>query len=187
MRLTDFCIIFAGLFVCMFLGRDLYLAGRIVQRTTQAVYNRQMDRIAEDALMDTVETETSDGTPAVRLEQMREQYAKLLSLSYGLSDDDCRLRAWEAVTLWQFSQYPYALSAQQLDEIRSGMEARINEVKRRRRESSQLAAALPYILYEEWYQTLSGPQLTTVFDPRDPFWGFDRALVSGSRIVKLRE
>lgn len=184
MRLTDFCLIFAGLFVCMFLGRDLYLEGQIVQRTTQVAYDRQMDRIAEDALMDIVETELEDGTPVVRVEQMREQYAKLLSLSFGLSDDDCRLRAWEAVTLWQFSQYPYAISAQQLDEIRSGMEAQINDVKRRRRELSQLAVALPYLSYEDWYQTLAGPQLVTMFDPRDPLWGIDRAFVSGSRIVK---
>ena len=30
-------------------------------------------------------------------------------------------------------------------------------------------------------------QLMTVFDPREPFPGSDRALVSGSRIVKLRK
>lgn len=187
MKLTDFCIIFASLFICLFLGRDLYIGGVLAQRTTQIMYDRQMDRIAEDALMDVVETEAEGGTLRVRPDQLQEQYEKLFALSFGLTDDDCRLRAWEAVTLRQFAQYPYALSTQQLDVIRSDMEARINDVKRRRRESAQFAIAFPYMAYDDWYQTLAGPQLVTVFDPREPFRGFDRAFVSGSRIVKLRE
>lgn len=186
MRLTDFCMIFAALFICLFLGRDLYIAGLIAQQTTQAAYDRQMDRIAEDALMDTVETQLDDGTLLVQEDEMQEQYEKLLAWSFDLTDDDCRLRVWEAVTLRAFAQYPYALSAQELDEIRSGMEVRINDVKRRRREEAQLAIALPYVAYDDWYQTIAGVQLITVFDPREPLPGLDRALVSGSRIVKLR-
>lgn len=187
MKLSDFCMIFAALFVCLFLGRDLHILGMITQQVTQLQYDRQMDRIAEDALMDVVETEWTDGTLAVRTDQMQEQYEQLFALSFGLADDDCRLRAREAVTLWQFGQYPYALSAQELDRIRSDMEAQANAAKRRRREAAQLAIALPYVSYDDWYQTLAGPQLTTVFDPRDPLWGSDRALFSGSRIVKLPE
>ena len=49
MKLTDFCLVFAALFVCLFLGRDLYIEGLLVQQTTQIAYDRQMDRIAEDA------------------------------------------------------------------------------------------------------------------------------------------
>ena len=187
MKLTDFCIVFAALFICLFLGRDLHIARLLAQQTTQIAYERQMDRIAEDALMDVAETEWEDGRLDVRADQMQHQYEKLLSMSFGLADDDCRLRAWEAVTLWQFGQYPYALSAQELDAIRTDMEARINDVKRRRREATQLAIALPYVSRDDWYQTIEGPQLLTVFDPREPFWGADRALLSGSRIVKLAE
>lgn len=186
MKLTDFCMVFAALFICLFLGRDLQIADLIAQQTMQVSYDRQMDRIAEDALMDTVETQMDDGTLAVRENEMREQYEKLLSWSFDLTDDDCRLRAREAVTLWEYGQYPYALSAQELDEIRTGMETRINDVKRRRREEAQLAIALPYVAYDDWYQTIAGAQLLTVFDPREPLPGLDRALVSGSRIVKLR-
>ena len=187
MKLTDFCMVFAALFLCLFLGRDLHIEGLLAQQTMQIVYDRQMDRIAEDALMDVVETELDDGTLTVRTDQMRKQYEKLLDLSFELADDDCRLRAWEAVTLWEFGQYPYAISAQELDTIRSRMESQINDVKRRRREAAQLAIALPYVSYDDWYQTLGGPQLLTVFDPREPFSGMERAFVSGSRIVKLRE
>lgn len=186
MKLTDFCMVFAALFVCAFLGRDLSIERLILQKTTQISYDRQMDRIVEDALMDVVEMQQADGTLTVRTEQVQEQYEKLLSLAYGLADDDCRLRAHEAVTLWQLGQYPYALSAQELDRIRSSMEAQINEAKRRRRETSQLAIALPYVSRDDWYQTIAGEQLLTVFDPREPPGGFDRALLSGSRIVKLR-
>lgn len=187
MKLSDFCIVFAALFVCLFLGRDLHIEGLLTQQATQIVYDRQMDRIAEDALMDVIETQMDDGTLAVRTDQMKERYEKLLAWSLDLTDDDCRLRAWEAVTLWEFGQYPYELSAQELDEIRSDMETQINDVKRRRREAAQLAIALPYVAYDDWYQTIAGPQLMTVFDPREPFPGSDRALVSGSRIVKLRK
>ena len=186
MKLTDFCILFASLFICLFLGRDLYIKGLLAQQTTQIMYNCQMDRIAEDALMDVIETEQDDGTLIVRADQMREQYEKLFALSLGLTDDDCRLRAWEAVTLWQFGQYPYALSAQELDAIRTEMEERINDAKCRRREAAQLAIALPYVAYDDWYQAVAGPQLLNVFDPREPLSGFDRAVISGSRIVKLR-
>lgn len=187
MKLSDFCMIFAALFVCLFLGRDLHIEGMLAGQISQIQYDRQMDRIAEDAMMDAVETQMPDGTVAVRNAQMQEQYEKLLALSFGLADDDCRLRAREAVTLWQFGQYPYALSAQELDMIRSDMEMQINDAKRRRREATQLAIALSYVTYDDWYQTIAGPQLLTVFDPREPFWGADRALLSGSRIVKLAE
>ena len=187
MKLTDFCIVFAALFICLFLGRDLHIARLLAQQTTQIAYERQMDRIAEDALMDVTETQMDDGAVAVRTDQMQTQYEKLLAWSFDLTDDDCRLRAWEAVTLWEFEQYPYALSAQELNGIRSDMETQINDAKRRRREAAQLAIALPYVAYDDWYQTIAGPQLLTVFDPREPFSGADRALVSGSRIVKLRK
>ena len=187
MKLTDFCIVFAALFICLFLGRDLHIARLLAQQTTQIAYERQMDRIAEDALMDAAETQLDDGTLAVRTDQMQAQYEKLLAWSFDLTDDDCRLRAWEAVTLWEFEQYPYALSAQELNGFRSDMETQINDAKRRRRESAQLAIALPYVAYDDWYQTIAGPQLLTAFDPREPFSGADRVLVSGSRIVKLRK
>lgn len=185
MKLTDFCMVFAALFMCLFLGRDLSIEQLIAQQTAQISYNRQMDRIAEDALTDVVELQQADGTPTVRTEQVQEQYEHLLSLAYGLTDDECRLRAQEAVTLWQLEQYPYARSAQELDEIRSAMETQINEAKRRRREAALLAIALPYVSQDDWYQTIAGPQLITVFDPREPFPGMDRVIFSGSRIVKL--
>ena len=187
MKLTGLCLIFAALFVCLFLGRDLHIRDLLAQQTTQIMYDRQMDRIAEDAFMDMVETEQESGTRTIRTDQLQEQYARLFAMAFDLSDDDCRLRAWEAVSLWQFAQYPYALGAQELDQIRSGMEAQINEVKRIRRESAQLAIAFPYVTYEDWYQTIYGEQLLTVFDPRESFPGMDRAFMSGSRIVKLPE
>ena len=187
MKLSDFCIVFAALFVCLFLGRDLHIEGLLTRQATQIVYDRQMDRIAEDALMDVIETQMDDGTLAVRTDQMKERYEKLLAWSLDLTDDDCRRRGGGAVTLWEFGQYPYELSAQERDEMRSDMETQINDVKRRRREAAQLAIALPYVAYDDWYQTIAEPQLMTVFDPREPCPGSDRALVSGSRIVKLRK
>lgn len=185
MKLTDFCVLFAALFICLFLGRDLYIGSLLAQRTTQVIYDRQMDRIAEDALMDVVETEADDCMPLVRTSRLQEQYERLMGLAFDLADDEMRLRAWESVTLWQFTQHPYALSAQELDTLRSQMEAEICAAKSRRREEQHLSIAFPYTSGEAWYQTVSGTQLLTVFDPREPLAGYDRALISGSRIEKL--
>jgi hypothetical protein len=144
-----------------------------------------MDRIAEDALMDVVETQEEDGTLLVRTGQLSEQYEKLLRAMYELTEDELELGVLEAVTLWEFRQYPYNLSADELEQIRSGMEGQIREKKRRRREQQLLSLALPYISREDYYQTLFGPQLLTVFDPRECLPGMDRVMDSGSRIVKL--
>lgn len=187
MKLTDFCILFAALFVCLFLGRDLKISRLLVAQVTQAVYNRQMDRITEDVLMDIAETGQDDGSLSVREDQLQEQYERLFSLAFDLTDDDCRLRAWEAVTLRQFKQYPYDLSAQELEAIRLDMEAQINCAKRMRREAAHLSIALPFTSHDDWYQSLAGPQLFGVFDPREPLPGMERAIASGSRIVKLAE
>lgn len=185
MKLTDFCILFAALFVCLFLGRDLHIETLCAKRLTEISYNRQMDRIAEDALMDIVETEYEDGTLLMRTKQLAEQYERLLGLAFELTDDAQRLRAAEAVTLWQLRRYPYALSGKELAQIYAGMETQMKEAKRRRREMQLFAIAMPYSAHEAWYQSLAGPQLVTVFDPRELFQGYDRAVLSGSRILKL--
>lgn len=187
MKLTDFCILFVALFVCLFLGRDLKISRLLAAQVTQAVYNRQMDRITEDALMDIAETGQDDGTLSVREDQLQEQYERLFSLAFDLTDDDCRLRAWEAVTLRQFKQYPYNLTAQDIETIRHNMEAQINRAKCMRREAAHLSIALPFTSHDDWYQSLAGPQLFGVFDPREPLPGMERAIASGSRIVKLAE
>ena len=186
MRLTDYCILFAALFVCLFLGRDLRIAGFTEQYTTRLVHERKMDRITEDALMDVVETQQDDGSPVIRMVSMQEKYAKLLRMQYDLTDEDCALRAWEAVTLWQFGQYPYAWSAQELDALRDELQHGMNEAKRRRREQTRLRLEFPYVAYEDWYQMPQGAQLFTGFDPRESFGGLDRAVFSASRIVKLK-
>lgn len=186
MRLTDFCLLFAALFVCLFLGRDLKIGALLEQRVTQTVYDRKMDRIAEDALFDAVETACADGTLRVRMQQMQECYASLLRLNFDLTDEDCKLRAWEAVTLWEFAQYPYAYSAQELDALRDRLARQLNEVKRSRREQTRLELEFPYVAAADWYQMAAGAQLLTVFDPRDFFWSFDRAVISGSRILKRK-
>lgn len=185
MKLTDFCILFAALFVCLFLGRDLHIEALCVKRLTEISYNRQMDRIAEDALMDIVETANEDGTLLLRTKQLTGQYERLLRLAFELTDEEQRLRVTEAVTLWQLRQYPYALSAQELAQIYEGMEAQGMEAKRRRRETQLFAIAMPYRAHEAWHQSLAGPQLVTMFDPRELFQGYDRAVLSGSRILKL--
>jgi hypothetical protein len=180
-------MLFAGLFVCLFLGRDLRIAELTAQNISQVSYNRQMDRITEDALMDVVEYEQADGTLLVRSRQLREQYERLLGAMYELSEDETQLGILEAVTLWEFRQYPYDLSADDLEQIRAGMEEQLREEKRRRREQTLVSLAFPYISGEDYYQTLAGPQLLVVFDPRELLTESDRALASGSRIVKLTD
>ena len=52
MKLSDFCVLFVCLFVCLFLGRDLKIASLEQSQVSQIQYNRLMDRVNEDALMD---------------------------------------------------------------------------------------------------------------------------------------
>ena len=187
MKLTDFCFFFAALFVCLFLGRDLHIQSLIAQRVSGAAINRQMDRIDEDALMDIVETAYEDGSLAVDTLQLQEQFERLLALAFDLTDDAAKLYAREAVTLFCFRQYPANITAQELDWIIEDMEAQVNEAKQSRREAQLLQIAMPYAAHEPWYQPPAGPQLLTVFDPREPLAGPGRAMLGGSRIVKLSD
>lgn len=185
MKLTDFCILFAALAVCLFLGRDLHIRALLAQSVSEISYNRQMDRIDEDALMDLVETACEDGTLSLRTEKLQEQFERLMALAFDLTDDACKQRAREAVTLFSFRQYPYDLSDADLSRIIEDMETQANEAKQRRRKVQHFKIAMPYCAHDAWYQTLSGPQLFSVFDPREPLWGQERAVPGGSRIVKL--
>ena len=181
MKLTDFCILFAALFVCLFLGRDLYIQRLIAERISEISYNRQMDRVDEDALMDIVETAYEDGLLQVRTGQLQEQFERLLALSFDLADDDCTLRAREAVTLFYFRQFPYDISSEELNQVIADMQMQVNGEKKRRRQEQLFSIAMPYRAHEPWYQKPAGPQLLTVFDPR----GLNRAVFGGGRIVKL--
>lgn len=185
MKLTDFCILFAALFVCLFLGRDLRIRAMLADSAGEISYNRQMDRIDEDVLMDLVETEDADGTLFVRTWELEERLERLLALAFDLPDDDLKLRAREAVTVYCFRQYPYRISAQEVDAVIENMEAEANAAKCRRRETQHFKIAMPYRTGEPWYQPPSGPQLLTVFDLREPSWGYERAVFGGGRIVKL--
>lgn len=184
MKLTDFCILFGALFLCMAVTRDWKIQYVLAQKLSDVQYNIQMDRIAEDALMDIVETEYADGSLYVRTAQLQKRYEQLLQLAFDLTDDEKRLLAYEAVTLWQFQQYPYALTAEQTDALCTQLQEQVNEVKRRRREEQLLEIALPYVRVDDWYQALSGAQLVTVFDLRERFPTYDRAVFSGSRMEK---
>lgn len=185
MKLTDFCILFAGLFVCLFLGRDLKIQILVASRLSEICYDRQMDRISEDALMDIVETENRDGTLVMRTEELEDKYKSLLSLALDLTDEDAALRAKEAVILYQLRQYPYNMTADELNDTLYAFRTHITEQRRTRREQQMLMINMPYIANDAWYQTLYGAQLLTVFDPREPIWGTDRVVFSGSRVLKL--
>ena len=184
MKLTDFCILFGALFLCMLVIRDWKIQYVLAQKLSDVQYNIQMDRIAEDAMMDIVETEYADGSLYVRTAQLQERYEQLLQLAFDLTDDEKRLLAYEAVTLWKFQQYPYALTAEQTDALCTQLQEQVNEVKRRRREEQLVEIALPYVRVDDWYQALGGAQLVTVFDLREHFPTYDRAVFSGSRLEK---
>lgn len=185
MKLSDFCILFVGLFICAFLGRDLEISRALSSRCSEVIYNRQMDRISEDALMDVVEQQYDNEALHIRNRQFEEQYGRLLHLAFDLTDEDASLRARQAVLMKSLRQYPYAMSMEQLQTITDQMEEAVNESKRRRRELTHISLALPFVDGEALYQTLAGPQLTTIFDPRDANGFMDRILFSGSRIVKI--
>ncbi len=186
MKLSDFCILFFGLFVCLFLGRELRILAYEEQLISKQVYEKKMDRLTEDALMDVVETQLDDGSLVIRTKQIEENYERLLRAQYDLTDDDCKLLAKEAVSLYQFGQYPYEWSSENLEGFRDALQRQMNERKRERREAFRLQLEFPYITGEDWYQMPAGPQLFLGFDPREWLGETDRVVFSASRIVKLK-
>lgn len=185
MKLTDFCIIFAGLFICLFLGRDLKLQEYTASRLSELAYNRQLDRISEDALMDMTETQWEDGSLLVRVDEVEERYQELYALALDLSDDDAALRGREALIIQQFRQYPYAITSEEISEAITELNVQLLRQKQDRLQEQLLRINMPYISQDRWYQSMSGPQLFTVFEPRKMIWGTKRVVFSGSRIIKF--
>lgn len=185
MKLSDFCVLFVCLFVCLFLGRDLKIASLAQSQVSQIQYNRLMDRVNEDALMDVLMTEYEDGALQWDALQLQDRFHRLLQLQFDLTDDDAWLRARLAVTLYEVRQFPYNLSADELDCMTAMMEQCLRERDRLAKGQQARALFLPYIPADSFSQSLHGVQFLTVFDPNERGLWYDRVQFSGSRIVKL--
>lgn len=185
MKLSDFCVLFVCLFACLFLGRDLKIASLAQSQVSQIQYNRLMDRVNEDALMDVLVTEYEDGSLQWDTLQLQDRFRRLLQLQFDLTDDDAWLRARLAVTLYEIRQFPYNLSADELDRMTSMMEQCLRERDRQVKGQQARALLLPYIPSDSFSQSLQGVQFLTVFDPYERGLWYDRVQFSGSRIVKL--
>lgn len=185
MKLSDFCVLFVCLFICLFLGRDLQIASLAQSQVSQIQYNRRMDRVNEDALMDVLVTEYEDGALQWDGAQLQDHFRRLLQLQFDLTDDDAWLRARLAVTLYEIRQFPYNLSAGELDHVTAMMEQCLRERGIQVKAQQARALFLPYIPSDSFAQSLQGVQFLTVFDPTERGLWYDRVQFSGSRIVKL--
>lgn len=185
MKLSDFCVLFVCLFICLFLGRDLKIASLAQSQVSQIQYNRRMDRVNEDALMDVLVTEYEDGALKWDALLLQDHFQRLLQLQFDLTDDDAWLRARLAVTLYEIRQFPYNISAGELDRATAMMEQCLRERSSQVKGQQARALFLPYIPSDSFSQSLQGVQFLTVFDPNERGLWYDRVQFSGSRIVKL--
>lgn len=86
MKLSNWCILFAGLFLCMILGLDLKIRYQKEAQCRMEIYNRNLDRAAEDALWGAVVEEYEDGSVLLDAERVQKQFLKQLELDF-----ECRL------------------------------------------------------------------------------------------------
>lgn len=193
MRLTDWCIVFAAVCLCFFVPLDLkigYLAEAFCQ---QEQYERRLDRICEDSLMDSILQENEDGTILADQDRIYRRFEELLQLEFDAISSEERQYLCDCIRIMQFEYLQPVLSPEDTDRIRERFEqiaAGQGQEGAPGRAADKFAFYFPYITQEDWYQNIAGPSLYSLFEPDssgDPWEPYRRYVFSGGRIVKQEE
>lgn len=191
MKLTDWAILFAAVFICFALPPDLLGAYQSQAFFYQKEYGRILDRACEDSLMDSVLLEQDDGRVVVDTDRVYARFAELLDLGFDAVSQEQRDKMRESVRMKRFYHLDPALSVEQTDEIRRQMELAVTGYDGKRAgvqaDAEMFSFYFPYIPKEDWYQKIAGPSLYALFEPDssgDPFMACRRYTFSGARIVK---
>lgn len=189
MKLTDWCILFAALFVCIMLPLDLrteYIAQSFCQ---QKKYDKALDRICMDSLTDSVIRENDDGSMVVDEARVNDRFRELLMLTFDAVSQEDREYLRRCIRMQQFYDLQDMLTAEQTDAVRRQMEQAVADSRNDAhiKNMGLFAFYFPYISHEEWYQSLAGPSLYSFFEAdssEDPWKKYRRYVFSGGRIVK---
>lgn len=189
MKLTDWCILFVALFLCVILPLDLrtgYLSQSFCQ---QKKYERVLDRACMDSLVDSVIRENDDGSVVVDERQVHGRFRELLGLEFDAVSREEREYLQQCIRMQQFYHLERVLTPVQADAVRMQMEqaAADSNYDMWKKNKQLLSFYFPYIPQEEWYQNLAGPSLYSLFEAdssADPWEKYRRYVFSGGRIVK---
>lgn len=189
MKLTDWCILFTALFVCIMLPLDLrtnYLSQSFCQ---QKKYEKALDRACMDSLMDSVVRENDDGSVVVNEEQAGGRFRELLAFEFDSVSKESLEYLKQCIRMQQFYNLPETLTAAQTDAVRGRMEQAVADGGNEAgiKNMALLSFYFPYIPKEDWYQNLAGPSLYSLFEAdssADPWKKYRRYVFSGGRIVK---
>lgn len=194
MKLTDLCILFAAIFICLILPLELRISDDRAKYYSSRQFNRSFDRIVADAMEDVVIAEDEEGRVIVDEEKVHERFDHLVELTFDTGLPDPKL--YEAVKLNMFADMSGSPSYAQSEEIRNLLQEALNQritqdiISGYRRQAAFFEMTFPYSPHESWYQSLYGPMFFVVFDPDDdnmPWNDIDRIVFSGSRIEKTRK
>ena len=195
MKLTDLSILFVAVFICLILPLELRIKDDREKYYTDIQYNRVWDRISEDVTEDVVITEDWEGEPVVDREAVNEKLDKLIKLAFDIDGEACLSKGYDWFLMRDFYAFGKNITYDESEEIRRLMEDEINmaqyekRIKNYRRDAEFYTMTFPYSKGESRYQNVFGPTFLAVFDPDDdnmPWAGFDRVVISGSRIEKTK-
>ena len=191
MKLTDLCLVFVMVFICLVLPLELKIKDDREKYYSEKQFNRTMDRIASDAMEDAVISEDGDGKPKIDREKIYARFNKLLSLAFEVEDTS---KICDAIISAGFYDNDLRLSYEESENIRKLIRDDINKrisqekINEYRRDVAFFNVTFPYSSHESWYQNIAGPVFFVTIDPDDgnmPWTGFDRVIFSGSRIEKI--
>ena len=189
MRISDWCILISLLGICFFLPLDIRAAYLSQSFCQQAMYEKILDRVCEDSLLDAVAEEGEEGCVQVDVQKAYQRFDELLDMEFGAISEWERQRLLSGIRLKQFENLSKGLSVSQTEELREKWEAAIalHDGATGDGEKKRIELYFPYIPGEDWYQNLTGPSLYSFYEP-DGRGGlsdiYRRYVFSGSRIVK---
>ena len=193
MKLTDLCLVFVMVFICLILPTELRIRDDREKYYSEKQFNRMMDRIAADTMEDVVVSEDENGNAVVDEDKVHENFERLITLAFDVEDSNALQKIHDSIYLNEHYDIPESLSYEQSEAMRLIIEDSINEradyeqINNYRRDTAFFSITFPFSDHESWYQKLTGPVFFIVFDPDDgnvPWVGYNRIVFSGSRIEK---
>ena len=193
MKLTDLCVVFVMIFICLILPVELRIKDDREKFYLQKQFNRSMDRVVTDSLEDAVIEEDENGRVIVDEEQVYDRFRKMIALSFDVDDNESARKIYDSIYLNEFYDNDKSMSYEESENIRTVMENTINlrieaeRIKNYRRDTAFFRFTFPFSPEDSWSRDIVGPSFFVTFDPDDdnmPWVGYDRVVFSGGRIEK---
>lgn len=194
MKLSDWCIVFMGIFLCIAVPALLQERYDRMAQYTMEMYNRNLDRAAEDAMWDQVGEEYADGSIALDTEAVLGKFTEQLCLDYDIVSEETREKMLLSLKLQYLVNEREELSQEEKMAVADRMENTVNQ-------NSSLTANEYALLFaqkegESWSNPVENHSFYAFLempDQKNYLWTnfFSREAVrysfSGSEIIKKKE